>query len=48
MRTKLQGVDFTDASDFNINMLENTKEGSRFSRLEALSLLYSLNIELVD
>lgn len=48
MRTQLQGSDFTNASDFNINVLENKINGARFSRLEALSLLYSLNIELVD
>lgn len=48
MHTKLQGVDFTDAVDFNIDVLQNQIDHAKFSRIEALSLLYSLNIELVD
>lgn len=48
MRTKLNKVDFTDSCHFSINVLENTLTKARFSRYEALSLLESLGIELVD
>ncbi|MGB5856067.1 MAG: pentapeptide repeat-containing protein [Oceanisphaera sp.] len=48
MRTNLQRVDFTESVNFNIDVLENKIDSAKFSRYEALSLLYSLNIELVD
>lgn len=48
MRTNLQNVDFTDSCNFNINLLENNLSQAKFSRFEALSLLHSLGIELVD
>ncbi|ART79086.1 pentapeptide repeat-containing protein [Oceanisphaera avium] len=48
MRTNLQSCDFTGSSNFNIHLLENTLDNAKFSRFEALTLLYSLNIELVD
>ena len=48
VRTNLQNVDFTGSSNFNINVLENRLSNAKFSRYEALSLLDSLGIELVD
>lgn len=48
MRTNLQDVDFTESCHFNINVLENNVSQAKFSRFEALSLLHSLGIELVD
>ncbi|MDP5147130.1 pentapeptide repeat-containing protein [Shewanella sp. ULN5] len=48
MRTNLQKVDFTDSANFNINVNENNLTKAKFSRYEALSLLESLGIELVD
>jgi uncharacterized protein YjbI with pentapeptide repeats len=48
MRTNLQSVDFTESSNFNIDVLENRLSKAKFSRYEALSLLDSLGIELVD
>jgi len=47
-RTNLAGADFTDATDFDIDVLNNTLKGARFSRHEAVRLLYGLGIELVD
>lgn len=46
--TILRYVDFTDSWDYNINILNNTVARAKFSRLEALILLESLGIELVD
>lgn len=48
MRTNLRNVDFTDSTDYMINVLENSVKGARFSRYEALNLLESLGVELVD
>ncbi|MCG7584336.1 pentapeptide repeat-containing protein [Photobacterium sp. OFAV2-7] len=48
MRTKLQGVDFSDSTAYVIDVLENNVRKAKFSRYEALSLLESLGIELVD
>lgn len=48
MRTNLQSVDFTDSCNFVINVLENKISKAKFSRFEALSLLESLSIELID
>lgn len=46
--TKLQSADFTDSWNFAIDVLNNIVTSAKFSRLEALSLLESLGIELVD
>lgn len=48
MKTNLQGVDFSESTDYTIDVLENNVKEARFSRYEALSLLESLGIELVD
>jgi len=48
MRTNLQHVDFSESTNYTINVLENRIKGAKFSRFEALSLLDSLDIELVD
>ncbi|WP_420812697.1 hypothetical protein [Natronospirillum operosum] len=48
MRTNLQGVDFSESTAYTIDVLENNVKEARFSRYEALSLLESLGIELVD
>lgn len=46
--TNLRAADFTDSCDFAINVLNNSVTGAKFSRLQALDLLESLGIELVD
>lgn len=46
--TNLQAADFTDSWDFQIDVLNNAVARAKFSRLEAVSLLASLGIELVD
>ncbi|MFO7553122.1 MAG: pentapeptide repeat-containing protein [Haliea sp.] len=48
MRTNLRNVDFSESTGYAINVLDNEVAGARFSRHEALSLLESLGIELVD
>lgn len=48
MRTNLQNVDFTESNNFTIDVLENRISKAKFSRYEALSLLGSLGIELLD
>ena len=48
MRTNLQKTDFSGSINFNININENNLHKAKFSRYEALSLLESLSIELVD
>ncbi|AUI88305.1 hypothetical protein BS333_18385 [Vibrio azureus] len=48
MRTNLQDVDFSHSEDYRIDVLENNIKGAKFSRFEALNLLDSLGIELVD
>lgn len=48
MRTNLQQVDFTESSNYAIDVLENQVKGAKFSRYEALNLLEYLGIELVD
>jgi len=47
-RTNLSGADFTDAIHYDIDVLNNEIKGAKFSRYEALRLLDSLEIELVD
>lgn len=46
--TDMRGADFTDSWDFNIDVMHNRVAQAKFSRLEALALLESLGIELVD
>ncbi|WP_409421500.1 pentapeptide repeat-containing protein [Pseudaeromonas sp. ZJS20] len=46
--TDLRGADFGEASDYDIDPLNNRLQGARFSRFEALRLLAGLGIELVD
>jgi len=46
--TNLSYADFTDASNYQIDVYYNKVNGARFCRIEALSLLESLEIELVD
>lgn len=46
--TNFQAADFTDSWGFAIDVLNNTVAGAKFSRTEAMSLLESLGIELVD
>ncbi|WP_299005171.1 pentapeptide repeat-containing protein [uncultured Shewanella sp.] len=48
MGTQLRSVDFTDSVHFDINILNNTLTHAKFSRFEALNLLQSLGIILVD
>ncbi|NAW91028.1 MULTISPECIES: pentapeptide repeat-containing protein [unclassified Vibrio] len=48
MRTNLQGVDFSESTAYSIDVLENNVKKAKFSRYEALILLESLGIELVD
>ncbi|ENM3915628.1 pentapeptide repeat-containing protein [Vibrio paracholerae] len=48
MRTNLQGVDFSESIAYAIDVLENNVQKAKFSRYEALNLLESLGIELVD
>lgn len=48
MRTNLHKADLTESTHFTINVLENNLKQAKFSRYEALSLLDSLGIELVD
>ncbi|PHM61955.1 pentapeptide repeat-containing protein [Xenorhabdus ishibashii] len=47
-KTVLRSVNFTYSWGYNIDILNNTVVKAKFSRLEALSLLESLGIELVD
>jgi len=46
--TNLTGADFTDAENYQINIHQNKIKGAKFSRYQALSLLESLGVELVD
>ncbi len=48
MRTNLQAANFTESSQFSINVLENQLQGAKLSKFEAVYLLESLGIELVD
>jgi len=47
-RTSLRGADFTEATGYNIDIFNNDITNARFSRYEALRLLDSLSIDLVD
>lgn len=48
MRTNLQKVDFSDSTAYAIDVLGNQVQKAKFSRYEALNLLESLGVELVD
>ncbi|MCX2982329.1 pentapeptide repeat-containing protein [Halieaceae bacterium IMCC14734] len=47
-RTNLSGTDFEDAHSFDIDVATNVIQRARFCRAEAVNLLHSLGIELVD
>ena len=46
--TDLTGADFTGAVNYRIDINHNKIKKAKFSRLEAVSLLESLDIELTD
>ena len=48
MRTNLQSSNFTESTQYSINILENQVKGAKFSKYEAVYLLAILGIELVD
>ncbi|MFT6987486.1 MAG: fluoroquinolone resistance protein [Psychromonas sp.] len=47
-QTNLTGADFSESINYNINIFHNEIKRAKFSRYEAVSLLDSLGIELVD
>ncbi len=47
-RTNLAGADFSDATAYDIDVLNNRIQGAKFSRAEAVRLLTSLEIVLAD
>ncbi len=47
-KTNLKEADFSQAQNYSINIFNNEIKGAKFSKYEALSLLDSLEIELVD
>jgi len=47
-RTRLVGANFTDAQNYRIDLFNNDIKRARFSLPEAVSLLYSLDIELQE
>ena len=48
MRTNLQSANFAESTQYSINILENQVKGAKFSKHEAVYLLESLGIELLD
>lgn len=48
LTTNLQSANFTEATQYSINILENQVQGAKFSKHEAVYLLEGLGIELVD
>ncbi len=46
--TNLSNADFSEATDYDIDIYENEFKGAKFTRFEAVRLLDSLEIELVD
>lgn len=48
MKTNLREADFSEAENYDIDIFNNEIKAARFSRLEAVRLLNSLEIELVD
>lgn len=47
-QTDLAEADFSEASNYSIDVYQNRIKGAKFSRHEAVGLLESLEIELVD
>jgi uncharacterized protein YjbI with pentapeptide repeats len=47
-RTNLTNANFAEASNYTIDIIQNEIRGAKFSRFEAVSLLESLGVELVD
>jgi uncharacterized protein YjbI with pentapeptide repeats len=47
-RTRLTSVDFTEAVNYDIDVFNNDIRKAKFSRYEAVRLLDSLEIELVE
>ncbi|MDH5219220.1 MAG: pentapeptide repeat-containing protein [Gammaproteobacteria bacterium] len=47
-RTKLMGADFTEATSYDIDIYLNEIKRAKFSRFEAIRLLDSLEVELLD
>ncbi len=47
-KTNLTGVNFSDATNYNIDINFNEIKGAKFCRHEAVRLLESLDIELID
>ena len=47
-RTNLTGADFTEATGYAIDIFANEIKHAKFSRHEAIRLLDSLDIELID
>ena len=48
MNTNLSGADFSQASNYQIDATQNRLKKAKFSLPEAMSLLYCLDIELVE
>ncbi len=46
--TDLSDADFSEATDYDIDIHQNILRGARFNRFEAVRLLESLEIELID
>lgn len=46
--TDLTCANFTDSTDYNIDIFNNQIKNAKFSRYQAINLLNSLDIELVD
>ncbi len=46
--TNLSGANFTEATDYDIDVYQNTIKKAKFSRFEAVRLLGGLEVELVD
>lgn len=48
VNTNLTGADFSEATDYDIDIYQNEIKRAKFSRFESLRLLEGLEIELVD
>ncbi len=48
MQTNLTSADLTGTHSFTIDIRQNTLKQAKFSRFEALELLYGLDIQLID
>ncbi|MFC6634361.1 pentapeptide repeat-containing protein [Microbulbifer taiwanensis] len=48
VKTNLSGADFSEATDYDIDIYQNEIKRAKFSRYEAIRLLDSLDVELVD